>query len=299
MPGPHQKRPFHHDEAIPARIGKHAEQTGCENQERSFHCPVSRHPRENAPVFFLNRREAGQVRELREISQRDLNEQASSCWSLIPRKADAELIERCRGGDADAWDALFDKYYPVAARFVFQLSADFSHEDTEEICQETFLAVVRNLGIISRKEFFSNVAVAAWPRTRRWIFAEKVAPEKRGGNVVQFSLDGARRERAQIDPPSRCPGPDTVLVNAETSRLVRQSLDQLEDPCREIIELRYYGELSYGEIAAELRLNPKTVSSRLSKCLDRLCVIAKKSFHQNIYLPSNLRSHAARTEEAD
>jgi len=33
MPGPHQKRPFHHDEAIPARIGKHAEQTSCENQE--------------------------------------------------------------------------------------------------------------------------------------------------------------------------------------------------------------------------------------------------------------------------
>jgi len=86
------------------------------------------------------------------------------------------------------------------------------------------------------------------------------------------------RESGEIDPPSRCPGPDTVVINAETSRLIRQSLDQLEDPCREIIELRYYGELSYGEIAAELRLNPKTVSSRLSKCLDRLCVIAKKIF---------------------
>ena len=35
-------------------------------------------------------------------------------------KVDAELIERCRKGDADAWDTLFDKYYPVAARFVFQ-----------------------------------------------------------------------------------------------------------------------------------------------------------------------------------
>src|SRR2546423_14746435 len=58
MPGPHQKRPFHHDEAIPARIGKYAEQTGCENQERSFHCPVSRHPRGNAPVFFRRSCEA-------------------------------------------------------------------------------------------------------------------------------------------------------------------------------------------------------------------------------------------------
>jgi RNA polymerase sigma-70 factor (ECF subfamily) len=189
-------------------------------------------------------------------------------------KADAELIERCRGGDADAWDALFDKYYPVAARFVFQLSADFSHEDTEEICQETFLAVVRNLASFQGKSSFQTwlLRVAA---NKALDFRGKSRAEKRGGNVFQFSLDGAHES---LDPPSGCPGPDTVLVNAETSRLIRQSLDQLEDPCREIIELRYYGELSYGEIAAELRLNPKTVSSRLSKCLDRLCVIAKKIF---------------------
>ena len=164
----------------------------------------------------------------------------------------------------------------MAARFVFQLSAYFNHEDTEEICQETFLAVVRNLASFQGKSSFQTwlLRVAA---NKALDFRGKSRAEKRGGNVVQFSLDGAR-ESGQIDPPSRCPGPDTVLVNAETSRLIRQSLDQLEDPCREIIELRYYGELSYGEIAAELRLNPKTVSSRLSKCLDRLCVIAKKIF---------------------
>src|SRR5438552_5882024 len=187
---------------------------------------------------------------------------------------DAELIERCRGGDAEAWDALFDKYYPVAARFVFQLSADFNHEDTEEICQETFLAVVRNLASFQGKSSFQTwlLRVAA---NKAMDFRGKSRAEKRGGSVIHFSLDGAGE---RLDPPSRCPGPDTLLVNAETSRLIRRSLDQLDDPCREIIELRYYGELSYGEIAAELRLNPKTVSSRLSKCLDRLCVIAKTIF---------------------
>jgi RNA polymerase sigma-70 factor (ECF subfamily) len=191
-------------------------------------------------------------------------------------KVDAELIKRCRDGDADAWDALFDKYYPVAARFVFQLSGDFNHEDTEEICQETFLAVVRNLASFRGKSSFQTwlLRVAA---NKALDFRGKSRAEKRGGKVIQFSLDGAR-ESGEIDPPSGCPGPDTVLVNAETSRLIRQSVDQLDDPCREIIELRYYGDLSYTEIATELRLNPKTVSSRLSKCLDRLCVIAKKIF---------------------
>src|SRR5438105_9714234 len=189
-------------------------------------------------------------------------------------KADAELIERCRGGDADAWDALFDKYYPVAARFVFQLSADFNHEDTEEICQETFLAVVRNLASFQGKSSFQTWLLRV-ATNKAMDFRGRSRAEKRGGSIVHLSLDGAREH---LDLPSRSPGPDALLVNAETSRLVRQSLDQLDDPCREIIELRYYGDLSYAEIATELRLNPRTVSSRLSKCLDRLCMIAKKIF---------------------
>jgi RNA polymerase sigma-70 factor, ECF subfamily len=193
-----------------------------------------------------------------------------------PGIVDADLIQRCRIGDADAWDALFDKYYPVAARFVFQLSADFCHEDTEEICQETFLAVVRNLGSFQGKSSFQTwlLRIAA---NKAMDFRGKSHADKRGGSFVHFSLDGAN-EGEQIDLPSRGLGPDALLANAETGRLVRQSLDQLDDNCREIIELRYYGELSYAEIADELQLNPKTVSSRLSKCLDRLAVIAKKIF---------------------
>src|SRR5438105_15435001 len=193
-----------------------------------------------------------------------------------PGKVDADLIKRCLECAADGWDASFHKCSPMLARFGFQLSADFCHEDTEEICQETFLAVVRNLGSFRGKSSFQTwlLRIAA---NKAMDFRGKSRAEKRGGSFVHFSLDGAD-EGEQIDLPSRGPGPDALLASAETGRLVRQSLDQLEDDCREIIELRYYGDLSYAEIAAELQLNPKTVSSRLSKCLDRLSVIAKKIF---------------------
>jgi RNA polymerase sigma factor (sigma-70 family) len=55
-------------------------------------------------------------------------------------------------------------------------------------------------------------------------------------------------------------------------------VDQLGEPCREIIELRYFGDLSYEELSGTLNLNAKTVSSRLSKCLDRLELIVRKIF---------------------
>lgn len=191
---------------------------------------------------------------------------------------EAELIARCRAQESEAWDGLFDKYYATVARFVFQLSADLSHEDTEEICQETFLSVVRNLGSFQGKSSFQTwlLRIAA---NKAMDYRQKTQAAKRGGQSVHLSLNGvADGERPPIDPPTLRLGPDGLLVQSETFTLVRQSLDRLNKPCREIIELRYYGDLSYDEIARELRLNPKTVSSRLSKCLDRLALLAKEFF---------------------
>ena len=192
--------------------------------------------------------------------------------------SEGDLLDACRRGDSEAWDVLFDKYYGIVARFVFQLSAEFNHEDTEEICQETFLSVVRSLGSFQAKSSFQTwlLRIAA---NKAMDYRHKTNAAKRGGKAIHVSLDGARdRDDSSIDPPSSRPGPDALLLNAETCQLVRQSLDQLGEMCREIIELRYYGDLSYDEIAAELRMNPKTVSSRLSKCLDQLGAIAKRIF---------------------
>src|SRR5215471_4876685 len=202
--------------------------------------------------------------------------------------SEAQAIADCRAGNTAAWDSLFDKYYATVARFVFQLSGDFSHEDTEEICQETFLSVVRNLSSFQGRSSFQTwlLRIAA---NKAMDYREKTRAAKRGGNAVHISMDARHTDNERpIDLPSGNPGPDALLQIAETSRLVRESLDRLGEPCQEIIELRYFGDLSYDQIAAELRLNPKTVSSRLSKCLDRLLNIAKEIFPSDTHLPSNL-----------
>src|ERR1700719_4184345 len=202
--------------------------------------------------------------------------------------SETQIIAECRAGKAAAWDSLFDKYYATVARFVFQLSGDFSHEDTEEICQETFLSVVRNLNSFKGRSSFQTwlLRIAA---NKAMDYRQKTRAAKRGGSAIHMSIDAVGKDGERpADPPAQSLGPDALLENAETYRLVRESLDQLGDPCREIIELRYYGDLSYEEIAMELRLNPKTVSSRLSKCLDRLAIIAKEIVPPDNRLPSNL-----------
>lgn len=191
------------------------------------------------------------------------------------------LVARCRQGDAAAWEAFFERYHPVVGRFVFQMSPEIGREDVEEICQEVFLAAVRGLG-----SFRGGSTVQTWlfriatNRTRDWLARGRAV--KRGGGRAPVSLDVPDPETGlAMDPPSGAPGPADVLIATERRRLLRQALDRLGDPCREIIELRYFGDLSYEEIGVAVRLRLKTVSSRLSKCLDRLETVAREVFAEN------------------
>lgn len=199
--------------------------------------------------------------------------------------SEADLLARCRRGDAGAWDELFDLHYAAAGRFVFQVSPDLASGDVDEICQETFLSVIKNL-----KTFDSR------SRLQTWIFRiaankardhrERQSAAKRGGGLVPLSLNAEDPENGlALDPPADGPGPDGAVISAERMLLLRESLDRLGEPCREIIELRYFGDLSYDDIGNTLQLNVKTVSSRLSKCLDRLGEVARGVFSRENTTP--------------
>ena len=190
--------------------------------------------------------------------------------------AEGELLARCRRGDARAWDELFNWHYAAAGRFIFQLAADFTREDVEEICQETFLSVITHLDSFDgRSQFQTWLFRIAANKARD--YRERQRAAKRGGGQVPLSLNAEDPETGlSIDPPSSAPGPDGILLGAERMSLLRDALDQLGDPCREVLELRYFGDLTYEEIGAALNMNLKTVSSRLSKCLDRLEALGRQ-----------------------
>ncbi len=188
---------------------------------------------------------------------------------------EAELLRRCRRGDQDAWSKLFDRHYAAAGRFIHQISARFTAEDVEEICQDTFLTVINNIASFEGRSQFQTwlFRIAA---NKAHDHLERQQAAKRGGGQVTLSLQAEDPDGLTLDPPSDAPGPDAALLSGENMELVVQALEQIGQPCSEVIELRYFADLSYEEIAAELKMNPKTVSSRLSKCLGRLGVIVTR-----------------------
>lgn len=200
------------------------------------------------------------------------------------------MLARCRRGEAEAWDELFGEHYAPVARFIYQLAPEFTREDAEEICQEVFLSVIRNIG-----SFQGGCRLQTWlfqiASNKARDFRDRRNAAKRGGGRTPVSLQAEDAETGlTLDPPSPMAAPDEALMVEERHGRVRAALDRLEAPCREIIELRYFGDLSYEELSGTLKLNPKTVSSRLSKCLDRLekLLLGSISREEPGVFPSNL-----------
>ncbi len=205
---------------------------------------------------------------------------------------ESELVARCQRGDARAWDELFDLYYAAVGRYVFQLSPVITQEDADEIAQETFLSVIKHIA-----NFHGDCQLQTWlfriAGNKARDYLEKQRAAKRGGGRQPLSLHAEDPETGlTLDVPSHLPGPDGALLHAERALLIGHALGQLGGPCQEIIELRYFADLSYEEISRSLKLNEKTVSSRLSKCLDKLEEIARPIFArgETAVSPSNTPS---------
>src|SRR5688500_14548946 len=205
-------------------------------------------------------------------------------------ESEAALLVRCRKGDSEAWDELFDRHYAAAGRFIFQLGYDLTREDVEEISQEVFLTVIKNLHTFQENcQFQTWLFRVAANKTRD--YRQKQNAAKRGGGQITLSLNQNSDDAENafvIDPPSAAPGPDLSLMQAENVTLVAQALEQLGGPCQEIIELRYFADLSYEEIARSLDLNMKTVSSRLSKCLDKLEALTRALISREKKTPTSV-----------
>ena len=68
---------------------------------------------------------------------------------------------------------------------------------------------------------------------------------------------------------------DSQVEKAELSLHLKSAMDELDARCRELIRLRYYKELPFGEIAEMLGVSENTLTVQTRRCLDKL----KAAFH--------------------
>lgn len=187
------------------------------------------------------------------------------------------LIEQCRSGATGAWDQLFDLHYGPVSRFLHQLIPDGTPEEILEVSQDTFLAAIRNLG-----SFTGRSRVGTWlfriAATKAREYRDRRLAMNRGSGRAPVLFAGGLRVSSQGHgwPPCGLPRLETPPADEATLE-VRRALDLMGGSCREIIELRYFGDFDDETLGAALGLDPRMVSSRLSRCLGKLGELLSQS----------------------
>ncbi|GMR13475.1 MAG: sigma-70 family RNA polymerase sigma factor [Gemmatimonadota bacterium] len=165
---------------------------------------------------------------------------------VMGRPDDSELIRRARGGDADAFGGLVDRY--MRAAYAVALSVTGAHEDAEDAAQESFMVALQKLEECRNPERF-----AGWLMT---------IVRNRSRNLVRReSLRDT--EEVPASAPSRAPTPEWETERSELRGRLAEALDTLPQAQREIVLLHDLEGWKHREIAERLEIPAGTVRSHL------------------------------------
>ena len=163
--------------------------------------------------------------------------------------SDTELVRRCREGSPEAWNELverFSRYVYAVCERGFRLGA----HDAEDAFQEVFTRVYARLDTLR-----DDSAIRPWigQLTRR---------------VCLDRLAAAAHEQPAEDVPDE--QLERTIEEIDEASVVREALDELGDPCRELLDRFFARDESYRTIGEALDLPPGTIASRLSRCLGKM-----------------------------
>ncbi len=177
---------------------------------------------------------------------------------MVDRPLDeAELVERARRGDLEAWETLVRAYQGIAFRTAYLLAGNAA--DAEEAAQDGFLKAYRAVGRFRRgsplKPWLLRI-VANEARNRR----------RSTGRRELLAL----RAAAEVRPGDAVPSPEAALLAREEQAHLLAAVEALGEDHRDVVACRYFLGLGEDETAAVLGIRAGTVKSRLARALARL-----------------------------
>ena len=192
--------------------------------------------------------------------------------SFTPKaKRDYGLIrDAVEKNDQRAYTALLNNYREPLYMLMYKMVNN--PYDAEDLTIEAFGKAFHNLSQYTSDYAFStwlfsiasNNCVDFLRRKRLNYYEIDKDFDKRDDDYVAFELNDDK------------PTPDEVLLAKEKAKIVRQCVNMLKPHYRELIELRYFEELSYEEISQRLQIPMGSVKAKLFRAKDMLHAIIKE-----------------------
>jgi RNA polymerase sigma-70 factor, ECF subfamily len=168
----------------------------------------------------------------------------------VEHQSEWDLIVRCRGGSASAFEPFVRSHERAALAFAEALLGD--GDEAADAVQDSFVRAYRSLSKLS-----PGSAFGPWFRAilrNRCLDRLRSAPARRQVTLDERAVDGT----AWTEPVGTA-----RLEHAEVSEAVRSALARLSAEHREVLVLKELEGLSYAGIAAATGVPPGTVASRL------------------------------------
>jgi len=189
----------------------------------------------------------------------------------LKAKKDIELVEKARKGDQLAYAELLGRYRD--AIYFMLLKMVNSPVDAEDLTIEAFGKAFKNID-----QYTPNFAFSTWLFKIATNNCIDFIRKKRASHVsLDQTIDGEDSLAPSTLIQSDTLDPESTMINKQKIKHMRDVVSRLKPRYRQLVELRYFKEYSYDEIAAELDIPIGTVKAQLFRARELLLNILNRS----------------------
>ncbi|MEI7981057.1 MAG: sigma-70 family RNA polymerase sigma factor [Bacteroidota bacterium] len=187
-------------------------------------------------------------------------------------RRDYSLVQKAlHAGDQQAYAELLSHYRDSLYFMMLKMTGNAT--DADDLTIEAFGKAFKNL-----QQYTIDFAFSTWLFK---IAANNCIDFLRKNRPIQFADDYFGNEESgtgyPMNIPSGTPDPEEMIIEKQKIKLMREVVEKLKPHYRHLIELRYFKEWSYEEIATELDLPIGTVKAQLFRARDFLYQILRPS----------------------
>jgi RNA polymerase sigma factor (sigma-70 family) len=172
---------------------------------------------------------------------------ATELDTLVRLSTDEELLVAWRGGDANAGEQLFDRYFPMLTRFFRNKG-----EPIDDLIQATLLGLLESQHRWRADAPFRSFVFGVAYNTLRNHYRRSIADAER----IDFGTSSIFDLAA---------GASAVLADAQEQQLILQALRRIPVEHQVLLELYFWEPLSAAEIGAVLGVPEGTVRTRIRR----------------------------------
>ena len=179
-------------------------------------------------------------------------------------KEDRELVAAAQRGEQPAFETLLKKYRKSVYYMLLKMVKNA--DDAEDLTQEAFAKAFNSINKFDSKYAFST-----------WLF--RIATnncidfirKKRVQTIsIDQSVEGDDGSNMTFDVKDDDLDPNDTMLKKQRAKYLTMAIDRLPEKYRILVELRYFKEFSYDEVAKELDIPLGTVKAQLFRARELL-----------------------------